>query len=63
MSNPGFNIKVREVENGCTIHLTAIDAQGVERHKDYIASTQEDVQKALQEITLLYFTKELKFNG
>ena len=41
MSNPGFNIKVRALRNGFTIHRTRIDQAGEEDHEDYICDPNE----------------------
>lgn len=45
MANKGFNLKVREVENGFTIHVTRVgdrpDGTGGEEHFDYIAESTE----------------------
>ena len=50
MANKGFNLKVREVENGFTIHVTRVgdrsggtrpDGSSGEEHFDYIAEGTE----------------------
>jgi hypothetical protein len=43
MANPGFNIKVRVVENGVTIHATSVHGAGNETHKDYVAADMQSV--------------------
>jgi hypothetical protein len=42
MANKGFNLKVREVENGFTIHVTRVSGEdGKEKHFDFIAESTE----------------------
>jgi hypothetical protein len=49
MSNQGFNLKVRRVENGYTIHLTEVpEAGGV--HKDFVAQSRHAVKETLEHI-------------
>ena len=46
MSNPGFNIKVRAVSNGFTVHHTHIDGKN-EYHKDFIC-TEDEIKEFLE---------------
>lgn len=41
----GYNIKVREVENGFTIHYTEIMDGGREEHKNLIAWDEDQVMQ------------------
>jgi len=41
MANKGFNLKVRQVENGFTIHVTRVSEGTKEKHYDFIAEASE----------------------
>lgn len=49
MGHPGFNIKVRKVNNGYTIHRSVFQRGGGEEHDDHVA-TRDSVETYLHEM-------------
>lgn len=51
MSYPGFNIKVRQVSNGYTVHRTTVPGgKAAEDHDDHVATDLEGLRTLLDEI-------------
>ena len=49
MSNPGFNLKVRAVANGFTVHRTTVPGgKAPETHDDHVAMSAEDIRDLLR---------------
>jgi hypothetical protein len=61
MANPGFNIKVRIVENGYTVHVSNIGSDGRESHQDFIAD-EKAVENLLGD-TIRRLLKQLKIKA
>ena len=56
MADKGFNIKIREVENGYTIHVNKAGVPNdSDEHKNFVALDADDAY----ELTCTYMAKEL----